>query len=159
MGETMQDIVIYYSETGNTEKLARAVADGMECQAVSILAIAPGAVASYDHVCFCCPVQGWRPAPKMLMYIARLEPVGRKRAATAFTMHLFGASRAAGKMRDALESKGYAVNGSYSCFGWSRLVANFGPRVFMRGHPDAAELEKAAAFGRRFRQELPGFSG
>jgi flavodoxin len=148
----MKAIVIYYSETGNTQKLARAVAAGMECQAVSISDVPPQSVADYDAVCFCSPVQGWQPAPKMLEYIALLKPVAGKKAAMAFTKHLFGADSSAGKMRRKLEGKGYRVNGSYSCYGWSRLIANFGPRSFMRGHPDADELERATIFGEKFIQ-------
>lgn len=147
---TLKTIVIYYSETGNTRQMAEAVATGMKCQAMNILELAPEGTADYDYICFCSPVQGGQPAPKMLDYIKRLKPVVGKKAATAFTKHLFGAGSADRTMRRELERKGFTVNGSYSCFGWSRLIANFGPRVFMRGHPDAIELERAAAFGEKF---------
>ncbi len=103
-----------------------------------------------NRVCFCSPVQGWKPAVKLLDFVESLDTVAGKQAASAFTMHLFGAGNSARIMKGKLESKGYTVSGSYACFGWSRLVANFGPRIFMRGHPDAGELERARLFGERF---------
>jgi flavodoxin len=142
--------VIYYSETGNTQKLAQAIASGMKCEAKSIHEIDAKAVDGYDNVCFCSPVQGWQPAARMLGFIKLLTPVSNKHAITGFTMHLGGSGRAAKIIKRELEKKGYIVLGSYCCLGWSRLVANFGPRIFKRGHPNTKELEQSSTFGDSF---------
>ena len=51
----MKGIVVYYSATGNTKKIARAIHAGMkqhieECDIATIKEIAPGDLSSYDLI-------------------------------------------------------------------------------------------------------------
>ena len=48
-----------------------------------------------------------------------------------------------------LEAKGMVFLGGVSALGWSRLIGNFGPRVFNRGRPNREELARAEEFGRK----------
>jgi hypothetical protein len=70
-----------------------------------------------------------------------------KRCAGFCTMHAFGDERTLLSLKRSLEGKGLVYLGGCSARGWSRLVANFGPRIFNRGRPNREELERATAFG------------
>lgn len=53
----MKTAVIYWSGTGNTEAMAKAVADGAGAELFSVSAFS-GDVADYDAVAFGCPAMG-----------------------------------------------------------------------------------------------------
>ena len=53
----MKTAVIYWSGTGNTEAMAKAVADGAGAELFSVSA-SSGDVADYDAVAFGCPAMG-----------------------------------------------------------------------------------------------------
>jgi flavodoxin len=141
-------LVIYYSETGNTQKIATAVAMGLGIQAMKIDEIKPLALSDYDLICFGTPVQGASPAKKLLDFISQMPVMDGKKTAVFCTMHMFGAKNAIQILKKTLEAKGMVFLGGFSARGWSRLVANFGPRIFNRGRPNHDELLRAEEFGR-----------
>ena len=151
----MRAIVIYYSETGNTEKVARAVAAGLATKAVRIEDIKPRELSGYDIICIGTPVQGAAPAKKMLDFISQMPDMNGKKAAVFCTMHMFGDKKAVQILKKALEAKGMEFLGSFTALGWSRLVANFGPRMFNRGRPDQRELTAAEEFGKKLLSGAP----
>ena len=53
----MKTAVIYWSGTGNTEAMAKAVAEGAGAELFSVSAFS-GDVADYDAVAFGCPAMG-----------------------------------------------------------------------------------------------------
>jgi len=53
----MKTAVIYWSGTGNTEAMAKAVAEGAGVEAVSVSEFS-GNIAGYDSVAFGCPAMG-----------------------------------------------------------------------------------------------------
>ena len=53
----MKTAVIYWSGTGNTEAMAKAVAEGAGVEAVSVSEFS-GNIADYDSVAFGCPTMG-----------------------------------------------------------------------------------------------------
>src|SRR5512138_1120007 len=116
--------VIYYSLTGNTKKLANAIAGelGIEAQNFKSLASVPG-----DGLLFIgSGSYGDKPAEDMAKFIAGNDFSSRKVA-------LFGTSGSGqGKevqaMAEALKQKGAIVIGSYHCMGKAFVVVN-------RGHP------------------------
>jgi hypothetical protein len=72
-----------------------------------------------------------------------------KKAAAFCTMHMFGDKKTLQTLRGLLEDKGMVFLGGVSALGWSRLIGNFGPRVFNRGRPNREELARAEEFGRK----------
>ncbi len=50
--------VVYWSQTGNTEAMANAVAEGAGTEAVEVSAFSPEGVADYDAFAFGCPAMG-----------------------------------------------------------------------------------------------------
>jgi flavodoxin I len=150
----VKSIVIYYSETGNTQQVAQAVAAGLKTQVKKIEEINAQELTGYDLICIGTPVQGGAPAPKVAAFISRMPATAGKKAAVFCTMHMFGDKKAIQRMEKALENKGMLFVGSFTALGWSRLVANFGPRIFNRGRPSRNELARAEEFGRDLQAKI-----
>lgn len=130
--------VLYYSLTGNTKKLALAIAEELSVEAQSIKS---GATVSEDGILFLgSGSYGDKPAEDMVKYIETNDFTGRKVA-------LFGTSgkgegREVQSMTETLKQKGADILGSYYCKGKAFVVVNL-------GHPDKDELTGARAFARQ----------
>jgi hypothetical protein len=145
----MKILVAYYSESGNTEKVALAIARATGGEPKRMQELAPQDICSYDLVFFGTPVQATRPAPALSRLLASLPAGGGKAAAAFCTMHLWGGKAVPALIGRQIEATGYHYLGGFCARGWSRLVANIGPRIFNRGRPSAQELDQAADFARR----------
>ena len=135
--------VLYFSMTGNTKKMAAAIAGalGVEARGIKTVPCVPT-----DGLLFLgSGSYGDKPADEMLSFIGRNDFAGRRVA-------LFGTSgRGEGKevegMAAALKQKGATVVGTYYTKGKAFVLVNI-------GHPGRDELEGARAFAREIaRQE------
>jgi flavodoxin len=145
----MKSIVIYYSKSGNTQKVAQAVAAGLKAEAKRIDEINSSELAKYDLVVFGSPVWGGKPAAPLAEFISLMPRLDGKKVGVFCTKSLFGDKSTLAAMKLTLEDKGAIHLGGFCATGWSRFVGNFGPRIFHRGHPSPSELAKAEEFGRR----------
>ncbi len=129
--------VIYYSMTGNTKRMASAIAEELGVKALSLK---EAAKLPQDDILFLgSGSYGDKPGEDMAKFIANNDFTGRKVA-------LFGTSGAgAGKevaaMEEALKSKGASVLGGYHSKGRAFVVVNI-------GHPNKDEMEGARKFAR-----------
>ena len=129
--------VLYYSLTGNTRKMAAAIAGelGVEAQSVKSAAGVPK-----DGLLFLgSGSYGDKPSDDMAKFIENNDFAGRKVA-------LFGTSgKGAGLevrvMEEALKQKGANIIGNYYCKGRAFIVVNI-------GHPGRDDLEGARKFAR-----------
>ena len=128
--------VLFYSMTGNTKKMASAIAEELGVKALSIkTAVIPEAGLLFlGSGCY-----GDKPSEDMAKFIENNNFTGRKVA-------LFGTSaKGAGKevegMAEALKQKGAIVMGSYSTKGRAFVVVNL-------GHPSREDLEGARKFAK-----------
>jgi flavodoxin I len=129
--------VLYYSMTGNTKKMASAIAAelGVEAQSVKAAKGVP-----QDGLLFIgSGSYGDKPGEDLAKFLAGNDFGGRKVA-------LFGTSaRGEGlevkAMAEALQQKGATVVGSYFSKGRSFVVVNM-------GHPNGEDLEGARKFAR-----------
>jgi len=129
--------VIYYSMTGNTRKMASAIAEelGVEAKSLKKLAGVPE-----DGLLFLgSGSYGDKPSEDMTKFIENNDFSGRKVA-------LFGTSgKGAGLevrvMEEALKQKGANIIGNYYCKGRAFIVVNI-------GHPGRDDLEGARKFAR-----------
>ncbi|MBN1519300.1 MAG: hypothetical protein JW923_04335 [Spirochaetales bacterium] len=135
----MKAAVRYHSLTGNTKKVALALAEGAGCQAAELSAGAADAdllfvgAASYA-------THGHSVPPEVRRFIASLDPRSVRRAAVFSTG--FRQSDTVGTLRRLLSERGIAVEKeSFFCKG--RLA------IFQMRHPDADDLGRARDFGRR----------
>ncbi|GAB1456014.1 hypothetical protein MASR2M48_13210 [Spirochaetota bacterium] len=134
--------VAYYSATGNTRKVASAIASAVGTEAVDIASCAPGSepvdtlflgaavYANQDH--------GLHKTVKN--FIADLDPQKIKRVAVFSTG--FIQSEALHMLRDLLDKQGIpVVEEGYFCLG--RFT------FFNMGHPNTKDIADAAAFAKR----------
>jgi flavodoxin len=133
--------VLYYSLTGNTKKMASAIAGeiGVEAKSIkTVTGVPQGGILFIGSGNY-----GDKPGEDLARFIDGNDFSGRKVA-------LFGTSgKGEGKevrsMADALEQKGAAIVGSYYTKGKAFVVINI-------GHPDRGDLEGA----RKFAREMAG---
>jgi flavodoxin len=129
----MKTAVTYYSKTGNTKKIAEAIAQAAGCTAVPIADILDDTV---DMLFIGGAIYGSKLDPSLASFIGGLDPKKIKRAALFSTY--VSADRATGFMKDLLSKQGIPVTGSFSCKGkflfWGRK------------HPNETDLEDAKKF-------------
>lgn len=130
--------IFYHSTTGNTKKVAEAMAGqlGVKAEdiatynfsvAADVLFIGTAVYATYDH--------GINPAVRA--FIAKLEP-SKVRKAVLFATGF--APKAIDTMRELLKDRKITVAGeSFFCKGKLFVIFNF-------GHPNKTDLEKAREF-------------
>jgi flavodoxin len=129
--------VIYYSMTGNTKKMANAIAEVFGVQAVSVketTGVPPEGVLFLGSGCY-----GGKPGTDMQKFIEGYDFTGRKVA--LFGTSGGGAGKETEAMADALKQKGANVLGSYDRTGSTFLLLN-------SGHPDKNDLDGARTFAR-----------
>lgn len=54
----MKNIVVYYSETGNTEQLAEMIKNALNCEALNVSFIDENDLLNYDNIILGCPALG-----------------------------------------------------------------------------------------------------
>ena len=139
----MDKRVLYYSATGNTRKVALAIAAAAGCEAAAIgdyrddgepigtLFLGAAVYATHEH--------GLHAAFKDFVAGFDWSRVGRVALFSTGFIH----SEAIAMMTGLVSARGVAVApDSFFCLGRFAL--------FNLGHPNATDLEKAAAFAKRF---------
>ena len=147
----MKSLIIYYSETGNTEKVAKAIALAIAGEVKRVEEVKPDELTDYDLIFIGTPVHGSRPAKKIGDFIDSLPQLSGKKAAAFCTMHIGGDKMTFRTIKEKLEKKGIIFIDSFSCLGWSRLVGNFGPRIFNRSRPNEEDFKKAVEFAEKIK--------
>jgi flavodoxin len=103
----MNTCVVYFSRTGNTKRLAQAIADTAKAPIYDIASAQPSAIENCDLLILGTPVEGARPAKETLEFIEGILKVEGKKAILFCTYRLFGNSRTLKAMEKALAAKGY----------------------------------------------------
>jgi flavodoxin len=119
----------------------------------------PEELADYDLIFIGTPVHGSRPAKKIEDFLDELPQLQGKKGAAFCTTHLWGDKTTIEIIKEKLLKKGIIFIDSFSCLGWSRLVGNFGPRIFNKGRPNEEDLRKAAEFAKRVGESVRCDSG
>ena len=144
----MKSIVVYYSKSGNTEKIAQAIAAGLGTTAKKLDEVNPRELTGYDVIGIGSAVHRGAPDKSVLDFIQKMPELKGKKAALFCTKSIAGDKTTIAAMRKGVEAKGMIFAGSYCAVGLSRFFADFGPRIVHRGHPTKEELAKAEEFGR-----------
>ena len=157
----MKVLVTYYTESGNTEKLARAIHDGIERADKEIVPIQEGLSVEDCDVVFCgFPVQSSSVPPKVEPFLKRI-PEGKKLAIFATHGSLRGGQLAVTAFHYAMSLAPKAkVIGTFGCRGKvkSKLIEALMKNPEHRGwaieaqsaggHPGEADLEDGKEFAR-----------
>jgi ferredoxin len=147
----MKSIVIYYSQTGNTKKIAQAIHAGMnqsgaQCDIARLKDVDPTDLVSYDLIGLGSPVIHARELPNVTKFINYMKSVDGKHA-FAFCTHGAIPGYYLGRVVPALIQRGLTVIGwkDWFCSAYHPVIPK---PYFTDGHPDAIDLKEAEDFGR-----------
>lgn len=102
----MNACVLYFSQTGNTQKFAEAIADAFQIPAYDITTTDPSIVDTYDVAILGTPVHGFRPAEETLDFISRL-PESQGKKIVLFCSYSLWTGRTFKTLENELKKKGY----------------------------------------------------
>ncbi len=103
----MTTCVVYFSRTGNTKRLAQAIADTSKAPIYDLASTQPSSVANFDLLILGTPVEGASPAKEAFAFIQAMPKVEGKKAILFCTYRIFGNERTMKKMEKELAAKGY----------------------------------------------------
>jgi flavodoxin len=136
--------VVYYSRSGNTQKVAEAIADELWTTAKNIQNVETLPEDAFIFLGSGC--YGAVIVKEIDNFIERNRLQGRKIA--LFTTSAFGLGKELSIMEKHILDKGVIIAGRFNCFG--QFLA------MKKGHPDADELEEVRGFARLVaREEYP----
>ena len=142
---------------GNTEKVARAIAEVLDAEVVVPEAVDPDSLAEYDLVGFGSGVYFGRPHRALRRLVADIrKPPARAFVFTTSGLPFLRVLWHAGLKR-RLRRSGCEVIGEFACRGWDTVGPLALVRGLHRGHPDPHDLERAREFARTLRNRMrPG---
>ncbi|HOO71806.1 MAG TPA: EFR1 family ferrodoxin [Spirochaetota bacterium] len=150
----MNVLILYFSATGNTKKIADVIAEELgrtrcDVAMADITACAERQktidLAPYDAFLFGAPIHSWR-APRVVReWMKTLDGRGRK-CAMFFTYGGFGVHPTHYSTRQILESRNFIVVSSAEFLGFHTF--NLGGWKAMEGRPDGSDFEVAKEFAR-----------
>jgi len=147
----MKSIIIYFSLTGSTEKIARALQKGIQqvtgqCDILPIKEAAPKRLKEYDLIGFGNPIMGRKISMNVQNFVKSMRFVGGKHIFLFCTSHSLVDQFA--ELADLIKERGLIT------IGWkSWLGSVYGPLgdptpSASDGHPDKIDLDEAEAFAR-----------
>lgn len=147
----MKCIVIYFSQTGNTEKIARAVHAGAhkaagQCDLVKIKDANPHRLKQYDLIGIGTPIFGYGEAPNVREFIKNMKFVGGKHV-FAFATHGTHGEYFASGIAPRLKKRGMTVLGVRDWYGDCFIPGAPNPYP-THGHPDEIDCREAGEWGR-----------
>jgi flavodoxin len=153
----MRSLLVCVSvSNGNTRRLAGVLAEELDGTVVEPEDVDAGTLDDYDLVGFGSGIYAMAFHRRLVGLVRRL-PEGQGRS--AFVYATSGSPeppfwRYTRGLQRRLEDRGYSVRGTFSCRGYDtwlplRLVGGLN-----KGHPDAADFERARTFARDLRQQI-----
>ena len=165
----MEILVCYFSNTGNTEKVAKSIAEGIEDEDVKVLKVQdadPSNLKNYDLVILGSGIYGGKLSKKVAVFMKEVTEYPPKFA--FFNTHQSSTAyqKAFKRIRSKLEESGSEVIGEFDCIGENLgmpketilgMLAKLPPEERKRqeakieattGHPDEQDLANAKAFGK-----------
>jgi flavodoxin len=103
----MDPCVVYFSRTGNTKRLAQAIADAVNAPLMNIAGTLPSIIETFDPLILGTPVEGSSPTKETAAFI---EGMNRREGAKVIlfcTYRIFGNIRTMNAMEKELKRKGY----------------------------------------------------
>lgn len=142
----MKNLIIYISiHHGNTEKVAKAMAEVLNAELVKVYDVDITALSKYDLIGFGSGMYSKKPHKDLLSLVDKLPVLKNKKA---FIFYTSGGDKSDSdrELREKLLAKGFDIIGAFSCPGWD----TWGPLRFFggiyEGRPNKEDLEKARNF-------------
>jgi len=153
--KTPRVAVVYFSQTGNTRKVAESIAEGLSgsgahAEVLDLLETDAGTLGAYDMIGIGTPVFYFREPILVEQFIRKLPGCDQK---PAFVFLTSGGhpSNTFFHMEHGLSNQGYLVVDGYACHGYDVYPPFKGQDRFL-GHPNAEELAGARTFGGQLMQ-------
>jgi flavodoxin/ferredoxin len=148
-------LIICFSQTGNTRKVAVEIVTGLEeagdhCEIVDLKNIDPGSFSRYDLIGLGCPVFYYREPFHVSDFIEAL-PDQNGRQWFVFCSHGSVLGVTLHSMTESLQARRAKVIGSHHTYADGTIPYYPYPTV-TTGHPDEQDLAEARAFGRKIGQ-------
>jgi flavodoxin/ferredoxin len=147
----IKSIVIYYSQTGNTKKIAQAIHAGIsqmgeQCDIARLRDVDPRNLAGYDLIGLGSPVIHSRELPNVAHFINSIKSVDGKHA-FVFCTHGAIPGYYLARVVPAMIQKGLTVIGwkDWFCSAYHPIIPK---PYFTDGHPDAIDLKEAEDFSK-----------
>jgi flavodoxin len=103
----MKACIQYFSQTGNTKKMAQAIAESLQTDTVfDINSTDPTIVADYDVIILGTPVHGFNASVESVAYVETL-PQGDGKQTVLFCTYRLWPGRTFSKLKKGLKQKGY----------------------------------------------------
>jgi len=158
----VKTLIVYFSQTGNTEAVARAIGGGLAaggCGPVDLRPlhdVRPADWLAYDLVGLGMPIFYYHEPVVVRDWIKRLAA---RPVAPMFTFNTNGGNpgNTFRRVQKFLRRRGGRVLGSFECYGYDTYPIYL--KSFRQwGHPDAADLAAAEGFGRRMAELASRFA-
>jgi flavodoxin/ferredoxin len=149
----MKSIVIYFSQTGNTKKIAGAIQTGIgesagQCDLARLQDVDTADLAPYDLVGLGAPVWHRREPANVMNFIEYTMNAMEGRHGFAFCTHGLLPGRFLARVVPMMTQKGFTVVGWKNWYCSVTMPEKPKP-YFTDGHPDEIDLEEARRFGRK----------
>ncbi len=146
----MKVLIIYFSQTGGTEKLAKQIQKGIKKSgnSVDLIKIKEGNLTkldAYDLIGLGCPTFFYREPVNIQRFIQNL-PQTQGKQIFIFASHGSCLGNTFYYMNETLAERGYQVIGAFDSYSDSSLQFYPSP-MHTTGHPDEIELDQAKTFG------------
>ena len=103
----MNPCVVYFSRSGNTKRLAEALAEATKAAIFDLASASTSAIENCDILILGTPVEGSSPAKETSAFIERMPQTKGKKAVLFCTYRIFGNERTMKNMEKKLAEKGY----------------------------------------------------
>ena len=102
----MNTCIVYFSRTGNTKRLAQAIADTAKAPIYDLASAQPSGIENFDLLILGTPVEGFRPAKETLAFVENMPKVESKKA-ILFCTHSLWKGSTFKILEKELAAKGY----------------------------------------------------
>lgn len=143
----MKSLVVYSSRSGNTRKVAEAIAQELGCRTSDIHKETPD-ISGLDLLLLGSGNYGDNVSNNLQDFLNNLQQSNNGKAAV-FATAGGPDPKCISVMQEALEKKGYQVISSFKCRGQLLFLLN-------HGHPNEDDLKKAKAFASDLRKKIEG---
>jgi flavodoxin len=150
-------LVIYYSKYyGNTEKVANAIADGLDAVLMPSQQVEVQTLLEYDLIGFGSGIYHSK-HHRSLCELAEKSPLMHDKKAFLFSSNRDGTTDSHTVLREILHEKGFKIIGEFSCKGYQewRAMKIVGATGINQGKPDAEDLQKAKTFAWGLKKKFP----
>jgi flavodoxin/NAD-dependent dihydropyrimidine dehydrogenase PreA subunit len=152
----MKCVVVYFSQTGNTEKIALAIQSGVKqitgnCELITLKEANPKHLFTYDLIGLGSPVYAQKEPGNVTAFINDLRFVGGKHIFSFCTHNTLGYSYNPSVVPQ-LRKKGLIVVGWNDWYGSSWGPIDQATPYPTDGHPDEVDLKEAAEWGQEMAQ-------